>query len=165
MFFFCTNLCSSILEHKPALFLSFEEPFDLYQNKFDNWLSNSVWQLFWALPSAVVMQHDFSSFIIELLNKPQCLLSQWNIDIKLSIIWFSNFCLRVSFYCQVHNVESKWLRLLFKMADSSPPSVEDFPSQMRMTQIREMLSKAARMRRTDSGGDLMPNVNNCLVLS
>ena len=75
------------------------------------------------------------------------------------------FCLRVSFYCQVHNVESKWLRLLFKMADSSPPSVEDFPSQMRMTQIHEMLSKAARMRRTDSGGDLMPNVNNCLVLS
>lgn len=45
------------------------------------------------------------------------------------------------------------------MADSSPPHVEDFPSQMRMTQIREMLSKAARMRRTDSGGDLMPNVN------
>ncbi|XP_027043887.1 malonyl-CoA decarboxylase, mitochondrial-like [Pocillopora damicornis] len=57
----------------------------------------------------------------------------------------------------VHNVESKWLRLLFKMADSSPPHVEDFPSQMRMTQIREIMSKAARMRRTDSGGDLMPN--------
>lgn len=57
----------------------------------------------------------------------------------------------------VQNVESRWLRLLLKMADNSPPSTEDVPSQMRMTRIREMLSKAARMRRTDSAGDLMPN--------
>lgn len=49
------------------------------------------------------------------------------------------------------------------MADNSPPSIEDVPSQMRMTQIREMLSKAARMRRTDSAGDLMPNVSTQLL--
>lgn len=57
----------------------------------------------------------------------------------------------------VHNVESRWLRLLLKMADHSQPSPEAVPSQIRMTQIRDMLSKAARMRRTDSAGDLMPN--------
>lgn len=47
------------------------------------------------------------------------------------------------------------------MADHNQPSLEAVPSQIRMTQIRDMLSKAARMRRTDSAGDLMPNVG-CL---
>ena len=65
------------------------------------------------------------------------------------------------FSCQVHNVESRWLRLLFKMADHSQTSPDAVPSQIRMTQIRDMLCKAARMRRTDSAGDLMPNVG-CL---
>ena len=46
------------------------------------------------------------------------------------------------------------------MADHSQPSPEAVPSQIRMTQIRDMLSKAARMRRTDSAGDLMPNVGS-----
>ena len=49
--------------------------------------------------------------------------------------------------------------MLLKMADHSQPSAEAVPSQTRMTQIRDMLSKAARMRRTDSAGDLMPNVS------
>ncbi|XP_078372842.1 malonyl-CoA decarboxylase, mitochondrial-like isoform X2 [Oculina patagonica] len=64
---------------------------------------------------------------------------------------------RTSSSIAVHNVESRWLSLLLKMADHSQPSVEAIPSQMRMTQIRDMLSRAARMRRTDSAGDLMPN--------
>ena len=59
---------------------------------------------------------------------------------------------------QVHNVESRWLELLLKMADHGPSTAEAVPSQSRMTQIREMLSRAVRMRRTDSSGDLMPNV-------
>ncbi|XP_067049154.1 malonyl-CoA decarboxylase, mitochondrial-like isoform X1 [Acropora muricata] len=58
---------------------------------------------------------------------------------------------------QVLNVESRWLNLLFKMAEHSPSSSEVLLSGNRITQIREMLSKAARMRRTDSTGDLMPN--------
>ena len=64
-------------------------------------------------------------------------------------------------YCsiaQVHNVESRWVNLLLKMADHDVPTTEALPSQNRMTQIREMLSTAVRMRRTDSSGDLMPNV-------
>ena len=65
---------------------------------------------------------------------------------------------------QVHNVESRWLSLLLKMADHNQPSAKAVPSQMRMTQIRDMLSKAARMRRTDSAGDLMPNVSFCTFL-
>lgn len=69
----------------------------------------------------------------------------------------------LDFSCQVHNVESRWLRLLLKMADHSQPSPEAVPSQIRMTQIRDMLSKAARMRRTDSAGDLMPNVGFYIV--
>lgn len=44
------------------------------------------------------------------------------------------------------------------MADHSQASPEAVPSQIRMTQIRDMLSEAARVRRTDSAGDLMPNV-------
>ena len=60
---------------------------------------------------------------------------------------------------QVHNVESRWLNLLLKMADHGPSTAEAVPSQNRMTQIREMLSRAVRMRRTDSSGDLMPNVS------
>ncbi|KAK2570748.1 Malonyl-CoA decarboxylase [Acropora cervicornis] len=43
------------------------------------------------------------------------------------------------------------------MAERSPSSNEVLLSGNRITQIREMLSKAARMRRTDSTGDLMPN--------
>ncbi|XP_015759128.1 PREDICTED: malonyl-CoA decarboxylase, mitochondrial-like [Acropora digitifera] len=43
------------------------------------------------------------------------------------------------------------------MAERSPSSSEVLLSGNRITQIREMLSKAARMRRTDSTGDLMPN--------
>ena len=66
---------------------------------------------------------------------------------------------------QVLNVESRWLNLLFKMAERSPSSSEVLLSGNRITQIREMLSKAARMRRTDSTGDLMPNVCLCEVLN
>lgn len=44
------------------------------------------------------------------------------------------------------------------MADHSQASPEAVPSQIRMTQIRDMLSEAARVRRTDSAGELMPNV-------
>ncbi|KAJ7363447.1 hypothetical protein OS493_009601 [Desmophyllum pertusum] len=43
------------------------------------------------------------------------------------------------------------------MADHTQPSTEAVSSQTRMTEIRDMLSKAARMRRSDSAGDLMPN--------
>ena len=61
---------------------------------------------------------------------------------------------------QVHNVESRWVNLLLKMADHDVPTTEALPSQNRMTQIREMLSTAVRMRRTDCSGDLMPNVSS-----
>lgn len=57
----------------------------------------------------------------------------------------------------VHNVESRWVNLLLKMADHDVPTTEALPSQNRMTQIHEMLSTAVRMRRTVSSGDLMPN--------
>ena len=60
----------------------------------------------------------------------------------------------------MHNVESRWVNLLLKMADHDVPTTEALPSQNRMTQIREMLSTAVRMRRTDSSGDLMPNVSS-----
>lgn len=66
-------------------------------------------------------------------------------------------------YCsiaQVHNVESRWVNLLLKMADHDVPTTEALPSQNRMTQIREMLSTAVRMRRTVSSGDLLPNVSS-----
>ncbi|XP_068755668.1 malonyl-CoA decarboxylase, mitochondrial-like isoform X1 [Montipora capricornis] len=58
---------------------------------------------------------------------------------------------------QVHNVESRWLNLLFKMAEHTPNTSEVLPWPSGITQIREMLSKAARMRRTESSGDVMPN--------
>ena len=77
----------------------------------------------------------------------------------------SSMCNNYNFfiYCsiaQVHNVESRWVNLLLKMADHDVPTTEALPSQNRMTQIREMLSTAVRMRRTDSSGDLMPNVSS-----
>ena len=66
----------------------------------------------------------------------------------------------------MHNVESRWVNLLLKMADHDVPTTEALPSQNRMTQIREMLSRAVRMRRTDSSGDLMPNVSStCCYLA
>ncbi|KAJ7314879.1 hypothetical protein OS493_039066 [Desmophyllum pertusum] len=51
------------------------------------------------------------------------------------------------------------------MADHTQPSTEAVSSQTRMTEIRDMLSKAARMRRSDSAGDLMPNLRLLLKKS
>ena len=46
------------------------------------------------------------------------------------------------------------------MADHEPLTPEAIQSQSTITQIREMLSRAVRIRRTDSAGDLMPNVSS-----
>ena len=49
------------------------------------------------------------------------------------------------------------------MAEHTPNTSEVLPWPSGITQIREMLSKAARMRRTDSSGDVMPNVGFCQI--
>ena len=62
---------------------------------------------------------------------------------------------------QIKQVESNWLNLLLKMANQSQPSDVHVPgaSAERIQQIREMLSKAVRAKRTLEAGDLMPNVS------
>ena len=47
------------------------------------------------------------------------------------------------------------------MADQHQPSDEHNPAALsqKMCQIRDMLSKAVRIQRTDCAGDLMPNVS------
>ena len=92
-----------------------------------------------------------------LISKINCrLLAIEKIDSEYIMYTNYNYCS----IAQVHNVESCWVNLLLKMADHDVPTTEALPSQNRMTQIREMLSTAVRMRRTDSSGDLMPNVSS-----
>ncbi|XP_048577832.1 malonyl-CoA decarboxylase, mitochondrial isoform X2 [Nematostella vectensis] len=57
-------------------------------------------------------------------------------------------------------VESKWLGLLMNMGDTPHPEDSYIPgaSRERVKYIRDMLSKAVQAKRTQEGGDLMPNV-------
>ncbi|XP_031549423.1 malonyl-CoA decarboxylase, mitochondrial-like [Actinia tenebrosa] len=68
---------------------------------------------------------------------------------------FQTDCTHYQYQSQL--VESNWLDLLMRMADKSDDIDIPGASKDQVAQIRTMLSRAVRVKRSQEGGDLMPN--------